>query len=229
MLSHRTLILLLKPIIFGNSKFLTSNFIKMKKLILHKTAQLQGNFNLKKKNILFVFQVNCPGCFIYGFPTLNNLYQKFRGDVGFLGLSTAFEDFNYNTIEHTKLLLKTGNMVGETKKFFAQQGIINYAEVPRFPIAFDEMATFDALDLDVIIANLKANYPKENQWDATNISTIKRRFVAYYKTYESIPLTFTYNQLRGTPSYIIYDDSYTVLFHHFGHIDPSVLVSQLEI
>jgi len=29
---------------------------------------LQGSFDLKALNLLFVFQVNCPGCFIYGFP-----------------------------------------------------------------------------------------------------------------------------------------------------------------
>jgi len=29
---------------------------------------LQGSFDLKALN-LFVFQVNCPGCFIYGFPS----------------------------------------------------------------------------------------------------------------------------------------------------------------
>jgi len=200
----------------------------MKKLILKKTELFQGKHNLKKKNILFVFQVNCPGCFIHGFPVLNNLYQKFCAEVGFLGLSTAFEDFNHNTIDNTKLLLQAGEMIGETKKYFAQQGINNYAEVPNFPIAFDEMSTFDSLDIDYIISNIKANYTNENQWDANSISTIKRRFTAYYRTFESIPLTFTYNQLRGTPSYIIYDDNYTILFHHFGHIHPSILESQLE-
>jgi hypothetical protein len=28
---------------------------------------LQGSFDLQPINLLFVFQVNCPGCFLYGF------------------------------------------------------------------------------------------------------------------------------------------------------------------
>ncbi len=59
---------------------------------------LQGSFDLKALNLLFVFQVNCPGCFIYRFPLIIKLYWKYReSGLNVLGLSTAFEDFDYNT------------------------------------------------------------------------------------------------------------------------------------
>ena len=29
--------------------------------------------------IIFVFQVNCPGCFLYGFPEVIELYESFQG------------------------------------------------------------------------------------------------------------------------------------------------------
>ena len=67
---------------------------------------LQGLFELKALNLLFVFQVNCPGCFLYGFPLVNSLYWKYHDSgLNVLGLSTAFEDFEFNTAENTELLL----------------------------------------------------------------------------------------------------------------------------
>ena len=76
------------------------------KLHLHYSRELQGKFSLKELNFLFVFQVNCPGCFLYGIPTVNQLYLEFGSQVGFLGLSTAFEDFEFNSRENTVKLLE---------------------------------------------------------------------------------------------------------------------------
>ena len=66
---------------------------------------LKGTFQLRAINIAFVFQVNCPGCFIYGFPVMNNLYGKFKDKIGFIGISTAFEDFE--SVSYTHLTLPT--------------------------------------------------------------------------------------------------------------------------
>lgn len=67
---------------------------------------LQGSFDLKALNLLFIFQVNCPGCFLYGFPRVNKLRLKYhQSGLNVLGLSTAFEDFEYNTAANTELLL----------------------------------------------------------------------------------------------------------------------------
>ena len=88
----------------------------MNKFKLNVGPLVQGTFDLKPINIAFVFQVNCPGCFIYGFPSMNNLFQQFKDNVGFIGISTAFEDFEYNNVVNTQLLLHEGITVGETKK-----------------------------------------------------------------------------------------------------------------
>ena len=40
-----------------------------------------------------VFQVNCPGCFIYGIPEAIDTYEKYaKNGAVILGLATAFED-----------------------------------------------------------------------------------------------------------------------------------------
>ena len=65
--------------------------------------------------VVEVFQVNCPGCFIYGIPEAIDTFQKYKNnDVVVLGLATAFEDFDKNTLENLKLLLKENKVIGET-------------------------------------------------------------------------------------------------------------------
>lgn len=54
---------------------------------------VQGKFVINKVNIAFVFQVNCLGGFIYGIPLMNDLFKSFSKNVGFIGVATAFEDF----------------------------------------------------------------------------------------------------------------------------------------
>ena len=73
---------------------------------------LQGTFKAGNYNLAFVFQVNCPGCFFYGIPVFNTLYNQFSDKINFIGISTAFEYFKYNTLENTKKLLLNGELVG---------------------------------------------------------------------------------------------------------------------
>jgi len=77
---------------------------------------LQGSFDLKALNLLFVFQVNCPGCFIYGFPRQQAALEVSSVGLNVLGLSTAFEDFEYNTAANTELLLTEMKLVGATRQ-----------------------------------------------------------------------------------------------------------------
>src|SRR5881396_4368044 len=75
------------------------------------------NIENEKGNVIVVevFQVNCPGCFIYGIPEAIDTYQKYKDNgVVVLGLATAFEDFDKNTLENLKLLLQESKVIGET-------------------------------------------------------------------------------------------------------------------
>ena len=101
----------------------------MSKFQLNLGSFVQGAFTPQAVYITFVFQVNCPGCFIYGFPAMNYLYQQFKNKVGFIGVSTAFEDFEHNNLSNTQLLLSQGLVVGETKKYLASQGTVSYTHL----------------------------------------------------------------------------------------------------
>ena len=67
--------------------------------------------------VIEVFQVNCPGCFLYGIPQAISLYEKFKDkNVKVLGVATAFEDYDKNTLQNLELLLSENQVIGETFK-----------------------------------------------------------------------------------------------------------------
>src|SRR5438445_11458293 len=72
---------------------------------------LPTNIDKEKDNLVLVevFQVNCPGCFLYGIPQATDIYQKYRKEgVSVLGVATAFENFDKNIVENLKLILIQG-------------------------------------------------------------------------------------------------------------------------
>ena len=83
------------------------------------------NIDEERGNVVLVevFQVNCPGCFLYSMPEAIDIYRKYR-DKGLtvLGLATAFEDFDKNNLENLQKLVSTGEVIGETFRAFSSSG-----------------------------------------------------------------------------------------------------------
>lgn len=201
----------------------------MSKFHLKIQELIQGEFILNKVNIAFVFQVNCPGCFIYGIPVINNLYKSFSKTVGFIGVATAFEDFEFNNEASLKLLLNDGTLVGATKNYYKSNYDLSvYQEKLNFPVAFDKIiASEEFLNSDRI--ELMVNgIPNFSNFSETEKEILIMKVKSYYAEIPVIAETFTLNQLQGTPSFIIFDDNYSILGHHFGHINEDVLKARLE-
>lgn len=200
----------------------------MRKLQLHYEHLLQGDFEIKNLNILLVFQVNCPGCFSYALPFFNNLYKEFISkDISFLALSTAFEDFDKNTFINTKALVEKGDVVGETKKMFLEQDYNSLPYSLDFPIAMDvveeELNEFKvAIDT---ICSINPNYSLLSDLEKENLKNQVRR---YLKSLKKVALTFTLNQLRGTPSFVIFNKEYEILSEWFGHAPYDKISSKIE-
>ena len=96
---------------------------------------LQGDMALDSRTLLLVFQVNCPGCFTYALPLAEAIHQDSnRLGLRVKALSTAFEDFELNTPDHTRLLVEKGTLVGETRKSL---GTDTYDGTISFPVGFD--------------------------------------------------------------------------------------------
>lgn len=192
----------------------------MNKLYLQTGLTIQDNFEIKNLNLLLVFQVNCPGCFFYALPLAVKLFNQYQTKgLNILGLSTAFENFELNTIENTQLLIKEHQLVGETKKLFQSEGIDTYPLNIPFPVAFDYLYSSKNLLTEESIELIYRTNP-QLEWLQTEAEKIKfkHRLKSSLSLQEFIPYTFTMNQLNGTPTWILFDLNYSILKTWFGHL-----------
>ena len=173
---------------------------------------LPTNFDQEKDHIVVVevFQVNCPGCFLYGIPETIDVYNKYRDEgVTVLGVATAFEDFDKNTLENLELLLKTGEVIGETKKALAQYGKMDDSKLPYkipFPVGMDSLIkeTGD-VDQTRILDFIHSQIPDFDSQPEDYKVQIIQRVKDYMKSKEYIAETIEKFSLQGTPSTIIVD------------------------
>jgi len=195
---------------------------------------LQGRFEFRRLNLLLVFQVNCPGCFIYAFPEAQRIREVHGSEhFGVFGLSTAFEDFEYNTLEHTRLLLEESYLVGATRQYFQSQRRDFSAEAIDFPVAFDKQGTaseiFDDADLDAFCD--RAGLATRFDSNSTDPPSTRSRVRDYLSAQPQLCYTFTINQLPGTPTWILFDNQFDLLARWFGHLpshDVDALLQRLS-
>jgi len=195
----------------------------MQKLWLQYNQILNGSFQPRRLNCLLVFQVNCPGCFLYAFPLFQNLFEQYASDeVGFLAISTAFEDFELNTIEHAQALIEDGTLIGETKKALHDQGIEKYPGQINFPIGLDaQVKEFDQLEkMAHRICQINPNY---RTWPEFEQQALQNRVLEYLTQLERVPATFTANQFRGTPTIVLFNEGCQILQSWFGHVNRDVI------
>jgi thiol-disulfide isomerase/thioredoxin len=191
------------------------------------------NIDQEKDHIVLVevFQVNCPGCFLYGIPEAINIYNKYRDDgVRVLGLATAFEDFDKNTLENLELLAKTGTVIGETKKALAQYGRLDDSDklpykIP-FPLGMDVLVkTTEAPSREKMTEFIKSQLPDFDSQPETYKKEIFARVEQYFKSKEYSAETFEKYALRGTPSTILVDRKgilRDVSFGQAGHLEMMI-------
>jgi len=172
--------------------------------------------------VVEVFQVNCPGCFLYGLPQAVNLYEKFKDrGVKVIGVATAFEDYDKNTIENLKLLVSEGKVIGETYKALRQHGKLVegdklYYKIP-FPIAHDKIIKMPTDVTDKMINEFISVYvPDYSTISNKDKSELNQRVRHYLANKEYSPMTFETYRLRGTPSSIIIDKEGALRYSFFG-------------
>jgi len=179
---------------------------------------LQGDFGLEDLNLFLVFQVNCPGCFAYAFPVAIKLHEEFRDKgLNVLALSTAFEDFEFNTVGNTLRLLESGHIVGETRKVLEKAGYTTFPLKIPFDVAFDLLTPNDPSFLEEDMKSFCAKHPELELSDSKDLKNIKDQIKEYFlkKTFRAH--TFSANHLSGTPTWIICDRNKNLLYESFGH------------
>ena len=188
---------------------------------------LPTNIDKEKDNVVLVevFQVNCPGCFLYGIPQAISIYNKYRKDgVTVLGISTAFEDFDKNTVDNLELLLTKGETIGETFRALGQYGQLidgkklSY-KIP-FPVGMDLLKKEDGpASQEKINEIIEANVPGFYSYNEHQKLDIIERVKQYMKNKEYTAHTFEQYALRGTPSSILIDKKGILRDVTFGQND----------
>jgi len=197
----------------------------MRKIELSIDKMIQGKFKIQKLNLLLMFQVNCPGCFYYALPLFNELYTTYKDQLGFIALSTAFEDFNFNSERNTEALVKEGTLVGETKKALNEQGIFSLHFPLLTPIGMDKKMEPDQKEsLTETICNTNPNY---KIWSAYDQNLMKKNVLNYIDKQEEVSITFTGNQFRGTPTIALFNEEKELLGSWFGHTAKKDIINKI--
>ena len=173
---------------------------------------MDTNFDKEGDNVKLaeVFQVNCPGCFMHSIPEIINIYNKYKDDgLSVMGVATAFEDYDKNTIVNLEMLLTTAEVVGDTKQALTQYGQLNDGKLQfkiPYPIAMDSLVKEGGEpSMEKMTAFINQQIPNfESQPDEYK-NQIYARVKEYYKSKEFTAETFEMYSLQGTPSTILVD------------------------
>ena len=191
------------------------------------------NFDQEKDKVVLleVFQVNCPGCFMNAIPEAINIYNKYKDEgVRVLGLATAFEDFDKNTLENLKMLAETGEVIGETKATLSTYGQLKEGsklsfKIP-FPLGMDNLIkTSEEISHDKIMQFIYPQIPDFDSQPDEYKKQIIERVKSYMKSKEYSAETFENFALQGTPSTILVDRKgilRDVSFGQSGHVESMI-------
>lgn len=182
------------------------------------------NINNEKGNVVLVevFQVNCPGCFLYSIPETIDIYRKYK-DKGLtvLGLATAFEDFDKNNLENLQKLLSTGEVIGETYRAFSSTGQLkDQNKLPYripFPVAMDMLVKHSGILTESKIMDfIEVNIPTFREYPEKDRQILIERVKQYLHSKQYSAKTFEEYALRGTPSVVLIDRTGILRGTYFG-------------
>jgi len=191
------------------------------------------NFDQEKDHIVLleVFQVNCPGCFMHALPAAVEIYNNYKDEgVRVLGIATAFEDFDKNTLDNLKMLAETGEVIGETRDALSMNGQLQDGnklsyKIP-FPLGMDNLTkTTGEISHEKIMEFVYPQIPEFDSQPEDYKNQIIQRVKSYMKSKEYSAETFEKFSLHGTPSTILVDRKgilRDVSFGQTGHIESMI-------
>jgi hypothetical protein len=164
-------------------------------------------------------------------PEAIEIYNKYKDDgVRVLGIATAFEDFEKNTVDNLKMLAETGEVIGETKKALSMYGKLKDGnklsfKIP-FPLGMDQLTKVnDEVNQDQVMKFVYAQLPEFDSQPEDYRNQIIQRVKDHLKSKEYSAETFEKFALQGTPSSILIDRKgilRDVSFGQSGHLDSMI-------
>ncbi len=172
--------------------------------------------------LIEVFQVNCPGCFLYSLPQAINMYQKyFDKGLVVLGIATAFEDFDKNTLENLELLATKNKVTGETLRVLTENSQLIDEQLPfhiPFPLAMDKITkhTKEITENEISLF-IEEHIPDFLHQNERHKKQTHQNVLNHLQSRLSTAETFKLYNLQGTPSHILIDKKGRLKASEFGH------------
>ncbi len=183
--------------------------------------------------LIEVFQVNCPGCFLYSLPQAIIMHQKYyEKGLSVLGIATAFEDFDINTLGNLKLLVKENKVIGETLRVLKENKYLIDNQLPfhiPFPLAMDKITKpKEEITNDEIAVFIEQHVPDFIHQNKYQRKKIQQKVLSYMQSRLSTAETFKLYNLQGTPSHIVINKKGHLKACEFGYFaDLEWLISSL--
>lgn len=172
-----------------------------------------------------VFQVNCPGCFVHALPQVVHLHEHYAAQgLTVIGLATAFEDFDKNTLANLERLMQTGEMIGEPLRQLGKAGLLQNGKLDYtlpFAVGMDVLSEYEAEVGDAAVDSLiRRQLPDFDSWTDARKQPIYARARAYLEAKTHRAHTFETYGLQGTPSSILVDRYGILREVSFGYVNP---------
>ncbi|MGR9114588.1 MAG: peroxiredoxin family protein [Gammaproteobacteria bacterium] len=177
---------------------------------------------LGKVVLVEVFQVNCPGCFLYALPQAIDWHRQYS-DQGLvvLGLATAFEDFDKNNLDNLIRLVESGEVIGETLRILSERGELidgRWSYRIPFSVAMDRLTRCSggstAQDVESFIEKRVPDFELQSE---LRQQQIRQAVQQYFNGLEYHAETFEAFDLQGTPSHILIDKQGILREYAFGN------------
>ncbi|MBS0586766.1 MAG: TlpA family protein disulfide reductase [Proteobacteria bacterium] len=174
--------------------------------------------------LIEVFQVNCPGCFIYSLPRAVDLHERYHQQgLVVIGLATAFEDYDKNTLENLQKLVATGEVIGETYKALSQYNLLREGKLPwkiPFAVGMDRVvAETEPVTNERVLQYAQKFLPDFDKFSTEQKQTVLQQVRHYMEQKSMRAETFERFALQGTPSCILFDRKGELKDISFGQID----------
>lgn len=174
--------------------------------------------------LIEVFQVNCPGCFIYSLPRAIDLHERYHQQgLVVIGLATAFEDYDKNTLENLQKLVTTGEVIGETFKALNQHNILLQGKLPwkiPFAVGMDRVVAETEPVTDERVLRYASEFlPEFDKFSDEQKKSVLQQVRHYMEQKSMKAETFERFALQGTPSCILFDRKGQLKDVSFGQID----------
>jgi len=174
--------------------------------------------------LIEVFQVNCPGCFIYSLPRAIDLHERYHQQgLVVIGLATAFEDYDKNTLENLRKLVATGEVIGETYKALSQYNLLREGKLPwkiPFAVGMDRVvAETEPVTDERVLQYAQKFLPDFDKFSTEQKQTVLQQVRHYMEQKSMRAETFERFALQGTPSCILFDRKGELKDISFGQID----------